>query len=95
MNRQAYLDLINPAVLLVAKKGEDYNSNGPTLEAYFPFGDFSYIQMIHLKALRLVSLAGNPKPNYEGTKDTLYDLLNYVVFYLSFLEQVEARNVKI
>ena len=94
MNRQEYLDLINPAVVMVAKKGEDYNT-GPKLEDYFPFGDFSYIQMIHLKALRLVSLAGNPKPNYEGTKDTLYDLLNYVVFYLAFLKQIEDGNVKI
>ena len=95
MNRQDYLDLINPAILMVAKKSADYNSNGPTLEQYFPFSDASYIQMIHLKALRLVSLAGNPEPNYEGTKDTLYDLLNYVVFYLKFLDRAEAENVKI
>ena len=95
MNRQDYLDLINPAILMVAKKSADYNSNGPTLEHYFPFGDASYIQMIHLKAVRLVALAGNPKPNFESKKDTLYDLLNYTVFYLKFLEQVEAENVKI
>ena len=95
MNRQDYLDLINPAILMVAKKSEDYNRNGPTLEQYFPFADVSYIQMIHLKALRLVSLSGNPKPNYESTKDTLYDLLNYTVFYLKFLEQMETENVKL
>jgi len=94
MNKQEYLDLINPAILMVAKKGEDYN-NGPTLEQYFPLADASYIQMIHLKALRLVSLAGNAKPNYESTKDTLYDLLNYTVFYLKFLEQMETENVKL
>ena len=86
MNKQHYLDLIEPAVKLVARKGEDYNG-GPTLHDYFPFRDRSYIQMIHLKALRLVSLADNPKPNFEGTLDTLYDLLNYTTFYLDYLEQ--------
>jgi len=94
MNRQEYLDLINPAVVMVAKKGEDYNS-GPKLEDYFPFGDFSYVQMIHLKALRLVSLVYKVQPNFESKKDTLYDLLNYVVFYLDFLENNEGPNVKI
>jgi hypothetical protein len=88
MNKVRYLDLIDPAIKMVAKKGEDYNT-GPKLEDYFPFGDKSYIQMIHLKALRLVSLADNPTPNFEGKKDTVYDLLNYCAFYLAFLEAEE------
>jgi hypothetical protein len=89
MNRQRYLDLINPAIVMVAKKGEDYNQGEASLEKYFPFGDYSYIQMIHLKGLRLVSLASLPEgtqPNYESIKDTLYDQLNYIVFYLDYLE---------
>jgi len=94
MDRQRYLDLIVPAIELVVKKGEDYNKGEATLEQYFPFGDYSYTQMVHLKALRLVSLAsleaGNQRPNYESVNDTLYDLLNYVVFYLDYLEK---RNV--
>jgi hypothetical protein len=90
MNRQDYLDLINPAARLVESKGEDYNANGPTLRMYFPFRDVSYIQMIHLKALRLVSLSGNPKPNHESVKDTVYDLINYAVFYLDFLEHPDV-----
>lgn len=92
MDRQKYFELINPAVDIVVKKGEDYNC-GPTLAQYFPFGDFSYVQMIHLKALRLVSLVDKVEINFEGKKDTLYDLLNYVVFYLDFLEGLE--NVQI
>lgn len=89
MNRQEYLDLINPAIVMVAKKGEDYNQGEADLGKYFPFGDYSYIQMIHMKALRLVSLAFlevGTKPNYEGIEDTLYDLLNYAVFYLQYLK---------
>jgi hypothetical protein len=86
MDRQRYLDLIVPAVELVVKKGEDYNKN-VKLEAYFPFHDKSYIQMLHLKAVRAVSLADVNTPNYEGMKDTLYDLINYCVFYLDYLEK--------
>jgi len=93
MNRERYLALINPAIALVVRKAEDYN-DGPSLHDYFPFRDKSYIQMIHLKALRLVSLADNPKPNFEGTLDTLYDLLNYTAFYLDYLEQkCQSSNV--
>jgi hypothetical protein len=91
MLRQRYLDLITPAVAMVAKKGEDYNS-GPTLHDYFPFGDASYIQMIHLKALRLVSLCDKATQNFEGKKDTIYDLLNYCAFYLDYLEMQENDN---
>jgi hypothetical protein len=91
MNRQDWLDLVNPAVLIVVKKGEDYN-HGPKLEDYFPFGDFSYIQMIHLKALRLVSLVDKVEVNFEGKKDTIYDLINYCVFYLKFLKELEYEK---
>ena len=89
MTPDRYWELISPAVELVASKGEDYNS-GVTLEQYFPFADKSYIQMVHLKALRLVALAENPKPNFDSTKDTLLDLLNYTVFYLDYLEKRNA-----
>jgi hypothetical protein len=92
MNRQQYLDLINPAIVIVAKKGEDYNS-AVTLEQYFPFGDHSYVQMIHLKALRLVSLAEKSQINFEGKQDTVLDLINYCVFYLDYLAQ-EAEHDK-
>ena len=85
MNGEEFLRLVAPAMLLVAKKGDDYNT-GPTLHQYFPFGDFSYIQMIHLKALRLVSIVDKVEPNYEGKLDTVYDLINYCVFYLQYLE---------
>ena len=89
MTPDRYWELISPAVELVTRKGQDYNSGVP-LEQYFPFADKSYIQMVHLKALRLVALAENPKPNFDSTKDTLLDLLNYTVFYLDYLEKRNA-----
>jgi len=85
MNGEEFLRLVAPAMLLATKKGDDYNT-GPTLHQYFPFGDFSYIQMIHLKALRLVAIVDKVEPNYEGKLDTVYDLINYCVFYLQYLE---------
>lgn len=90
MDRARYLELINPAIVLVQKKHEDYNQGEASLTQYFPFGDYSYIQMTHLKALRLVSLASlgeGSAPNYDSIKDTVLDLINYAVFYLDYLEK--------
>ena len=88
MNRQDYLDLINPAILMVAKKGEDYN-NAVTLHEYFPYGDFSYQQMMHVKMLRMRSLIEKGKAaNFDSLSDSIYDLINYAVFYLDFLAKL-------
>jgi len=88
LDRQTYLKLIDPAITMVIKKGQDYNS-GPTLEEYFPFGELSYTQMVYMKAMRLRSLMQVPKPNFEGKKDTVLDLINYCVFYLDYLDKQE------
>ena len=89
MDRARYQELISPAIAMVIKKGEDYNS-AVKLDDYFPFGDCSYIQMIHHKSTRLVSLANLERgaaPNFESIQDTVLDLLNYAVFYLNYLEK--------
>lgn len=79
--------LVAPIRELIAKKGEDYNSS-VSLEQYFPFGDKSYIQMIHMKALRLVSLAEIEEPNFESAFDTVQDAIAYCVFYLAYLKAI-------
>lgn len=75
---------------LRAKKGNDYNSS-IQLTDYFPFGHQSYVQMIYLKALRLVSLteliSSGKTPNFEGLEDTVLDLLNYATFYAEWLKR--------
>lgn len=76
----------------VVKKHEDYNSL-VKLEQYFPFGDKSYVQMLHVKTLRLVSLADNPKPNFESAKDSVLDLINYSVFYLDYMEKKANERI--
>ena len=86
MDRTHYLALIEPAMLLATRKSEDYQSAIVKLKDYFPFGDKSYVQMLHLKTLRLVSLAENPTPNFEAAQDSVLDLINYAVFYLEYFQ---------
>lgn len=89
MDRARYLELINPAIVLVLKKHEDYNK-GMKLEDYFPFGDASYVQMLHVKQCRLLSLVStDTAENFESRKDTVLDLINYAVFYLAYLDNLE------
>jgi len=96
MDAVKYHQLIEPAVRLLAKKGEDYNRSTVKLHDYFPFGHKSYVQMIYLKAMRLRSLTeGGGEPNFDSIEDTLYDSLNYIVFYLERLaasKELEARG---
>ena len=87
MHKAKYLALIEPAITLVDRKGQDYNNNSVALEDYFPFGDYSYQQMMHMKLLRMRSTLGNPSPNYDSLMDSVLDLLNYTVFYLDYLNQ--------
>lgn len=89
MDRSKYLELINPAIVLVQKKHQDYNK-GLELDQYFPFGDASYVQMLHVKQCRLLSLVStNTTENFESKKDTILDLINYAVFYLAYLNNLE------
>ena len=86
MNGTEFDKVVAPIRELIAKKGEDYNTK-VKLGDYFPFGDVSYVQMIHLKATRLRSLIEKEgPPNFDSVKDTLQDLIAYTTFYLHWLE---------
>ena len=92
MNREAYLKLIDPAIRLQERKSSDYNKD-QSVHDYFPFGHRSYAQMLHVKARRIVSLAGDEKqPAFESARDSTLDLINYAVFYLEFLEIEEKKR---
>lgn len=92
MDRTTYLNLIDPAIRLVARKGEDYN-NTVELHDYFPFKDVSYQQLIHMKVLRMRSVLGkDSKANFDSLEDSLYDLINYAVFYLDYLESTKDHG---
>lgn len=85
MTKEEYLALIQPAMDLVMRKQADYQNAVP-LAAYFPFQDKSYVQMLHTKTQRLVSLVSRGgEPNFESVGETVLDLINYAVFYLAYL----------
>jgi hypothetical protein len=87
MDQNKYWALIEPAAEIVAKKHEDYGNDEVGLAAYFPHGALSYHQMIHVKALRLGALAqSQEEPNFESIEDSLYDLINYAVFWLAAIK---------
>jgi hypothetical protein len=89
MNRSEFLHHVEKNIKLMEKKHEDYQSEGVELKDYFPFGSESYVQMLHVKTTRLVSLVRKEAdPNYESIEDTVRDLINYSVFYLDFLENM-------
>lgn len=93
MDSRKYDSLIAKAKSLVVDKAKDYQSSEVKLQDYFPFGDKSYVQMMHVKTLRLRSLVEKEdEPNFESVKDSVLDLINYSVFYLQHLEEVETAN---
>lgn len=80
------------AALLLREKSEDYNNDpnpDPARRNYFPFGDASYLHMLHTKFERVkaIRLAKKENPNFEGARDSLIDLINYAAFYAAYLDQ--------
>lgn len=82
------------AVLLCLQKSADYNQgmgfdNMHTVnrEVYFPFKEVSYAQMLHTKAQRFNSIVlktfNGGAPNFEGLRDTAFDMINYAGFFLA------------
>ena len=92
MDKERYWGLVIPAMELATRKSQDYQSSFVKLESYFPFADKSYIQMLNVKVLRLISLAEGKTPNFESMQDTVLDLINYAVFYLDYLEKQRCMN---
>lgn len=86
MERQRYFDIVDSLYGLHKAKSDDYGSE----REYFPFGQISYIQMLHVKTKRLVTLAQETDGNinFESIEDTVKDLTNYCIFFLDFLERV-------
>ena len=88
MDKTRFLEILQKNIELMEAKHGDYNSGNIKLEDYFPFGSLSYVQMLHVKQLRLVSLlsSGAEQPNFESIADTVRDMVNYAVFFLDHLE---------
>lgn len=81
------IDILKEAIEVQEAKAKDYQANGVQREDYFPFGVESYLQMIHIKVMRLRSTATNDSTNFESAKDSAVDLINYASFLAEYLEK--------
>lgn len=91
MNGKRFLELMGPIAALIEAKDKDYNSAVP-LDSYFPFGHRSYVQMLHTKTSRLVSLVETGQaPKFESIEDTIRDNVAYSAFYLDWLQRNTAH----
>lgn len=85
--------VLSEAAALQKQKAEDYNSkDSEAKQEYFPYGHYSYLQMISTKVKRLESIAFNEKnPNFESAYDSVLDLINYASFYGSYLKKKNGK----
>lgn len=100
VGRDSTLGVLARAHALVIKKSQDYNQGGmkdgreaarADRDNYFPFGHKSYIHMLHTKVQRLISLEAKrdagQAANFEGTFDTVLDVINYASFFGERIER--------
>ena len=86
MAKTTAIQILQDAANLKKQKSEDYQGGKWEEEDYFPFGDISYMHMIHTKYLRMRSIMENDSPNFESLEDTLIDMINYCAMYCAYLE---------
>lgn len=86
MAKTSAIQILQDAANLKKQKSEDYQGGKWEEEDYFPFGDISYMHMIHTKYLRMRSIMENDNPNFESLEDTLIDMINYCAMYCAYLE---------
>lgn len=86
-------EAIQSATAILAQRSADYD--GAFIDDYMPFGMVSYIQMVHLKTMRLVSICRNQQGGIEELsryRDSLIDLLNYTLFAIAYLNLEESKS---
>jgi hypothetical protein len=67
-------------------RAKEYN-NGVSVDTYMAFGTKSYFTFIWTKILRLKSMISNPNNRYEGLLDSIYDGINYLLFFGAWILQ--------
>lgn len=96
-----YSSALSKAALLCARKSIDYQGKSSSNELeffdashYFPFGPMSYVQMIHVKSERMVSLVKSGKePHFEALLDSAVDIINYAAFLVDYLSKNEKPEL--
>jgi len=87
MAKVTAVQILIEAAELKEQKSKDYQGGKWSEEDYFPFGDQSYIHMIHTKYLRMRNIAeGDQETNFEALEDTLIDMAVYCAMYAAYLE---------
>ena len=79
------IDIMKEAIALKERKSIDYQGSTWTEADYFPFGDQSYMHMIHTKYLRMRNVMDSNEVNFESLEDTLIDMINYCAMYTAWL----------
>jgi len=85
-------DILQKAIDIKRKKSADYQGSRWTEEDYFPFGDVSFLHMIHTKYLRIRSVAEQEQSNFESLDDSLVDMINYCAMYGAWLHNQKFKE---
>ena len=83
------IDVMKEAIALKERKSIDYQGSKWSEADYFPFGDESYMHMIHTKYLRMRNVMDSNEVNFESLEDTLIDMINYCAMYAAWLQNRE------
>jgi hypothetical protein len=87
MAKVTAVQILKEAADLKEKKSKDYQGGKWTEEDYFPFGETSYVHMIHTKYLRMRNIVeGKQETNFEALEDTLIDMAVYCAMFVAYLE---------
>ena len=87
MAKVTAVQILHEAAALKEKKSKDYQGGKWTEEDYFPFGETSYVHMIHTKYLRMRNIVeGGQETNFEALEDTLVDMAVYCAMFAAYLE---------
>lgn len=87
MAKVTAVQILHEAAALKEQKSKDYQGGKWTEADYFPFGDKSYVHMIHTKYLRMRNIVeGEQDTNFEALEDTLIDMAVYCAMFAAYLE---------
>jgi predicted HAD superfamily Cof-like phosphohydrolase len=84
------------AAQLLAQKSRDYGDPDHSKSTYHPFGDVSYVQMLHTKLERIKHLAlfSDEPPIFESHRDSVIDLINYAAFYVAWMDDQKKQEAR-
>ena len=77
---EIYKETIEKALQIQKKKNETYNGKTVSYKDYASIDNFYFAQMWN-KMLRIKSIVGGSKANFESLEDSLIDLINYAAFF--------------